>query len=73
MTRFFKNAALLILIIVLFPLWPCLAEDDVFMRVDRDDPDAWKQELANRIQGSSGVLEYGNYDRSFEGSDTVYI
>ncbi len=47
MTRYFKNAALLILIIVLLPLWPCLAEDDVFMRVDRDDPDAWKQELAN--------------------------
>ncbi len=47
MTRFFRNAALLILITVLFPFWPCLAEDDVFMRVDRDDPDAWKQELAN--------------------------
>ena len=47
MTRFLKNAVLLILITVLFPLWSCLAEDDVFMRVDRDDPDAWKQELAN--------------------------
>ena len=47
MTRFLKNTALLVLITVLLPLWSCLAENDVFMRVDRDDPDAWKQELAN--------------------------
>lgn len=47
MKRFIKNAAFLVLITVLFPLWSCLAENDVFLRVDRDDPDAWKQELAN--------------------------
>ena len=47
MKRFLKNAAFLVLITVLFPLWSCLAENDVFLRVDRDDPDAWKQELAN--------------------------
>ena len=47
MTRFFRKAVLLVLVIVLFPLWSCLADDGVFLRVDRDDPDAWRQELAN--------------------------
>ena len=47
MTRFLKNAAILVLAAILLPVWSCLAEDVVFIRIDRDDPDAWKQELAN--------------------------
>lgn len=47
MRLFFKKAVLLALITVLLPLWSCLADDGVFLRVDRDDPDAWSQELAN--------------------------
>lgn len=47
MRHFLKKTVLLLLITVLIPLWSCLAEDDVFLRIDRDDPDAWKQELAN--------------------------
>ena len=47
MTRFLKNAAILVLVVLLLPVWSCLAEDAVFIRIDRDDPDAWQQELAN--------------------------
>ena len=47
MTHYSKKAVILVLIIVLLPLWSCLADDGVFLRVDRDDPDAWKQDLAN--------------------------
>ena len=42
MTRFLKNAAILVLVVLLLPVWSCLAEDAVFIRIDRDDPDAWQ-------------------------------
>ena len=71
MTHFLKKAALLVLIIVLIPLWSCLAEDDVFLRIDRDDPDAWKQELANvrfltdeNMSGSGSLVDRAAPEKS---------
>ncbi len=43
-----KNLSLFLALLLLLPL-VCLAsaEDDVFLRIDRDDPDAWQKPLDN--------------------------
>ena len=33
--------------VLLFPVWASAAEDGVFIRIDRDDPNAWTEELDN--------------------------
>ena len=47
MTIMLKKVAILTLVLLLIPVWAFAAEDGVFIRIDRDDPDAWKNELAN--------------------------
>ena len=42
-----RKLTALALTALLLPLLSCAAEDDVFIRIDRDDPDAWRKELAN--------------------------
>ena len=57
-----KKLAILTLIVLLLPIWYCAAEDTVFIRIDRDDPDAWKEELANvrflQEEGMSGSAQF---------------
>ena len=45
--RTLKRITALALAVLLLPLHLYAAEDSVFIRIDRDDPDAWKEELAN--------------------------
>ena len=42
-----RRIVTLILAVLLFPVMVFAADDSVFIRIDRDDPDAWKEELAN--------------------------
>ena len=48
--------------LLLLPIWTCAAEDNVFIRIDRDDPNAWKEELANvrflQEEGMSGSAQF---------------
>lgn len=45
--RKFKKAIMLLLAAVLLAACSGKAEESVFVRIDRDDPNAWKEELAN--------------------------
>jgi len=45
--RIAKTKVVMILAALLITMGLCLAEDDVFIRIDRDDPNAWKAKLAN--------------------------
>lgn len=42
-----KKIAMLAITLMLLPVRPCTAADDIFIRIDRDNPNAWKEELAN--------------------------
>ncbi len=57
-----KKILALVLSVLLFPLNSFAAENDVFIRIDRDDPDAWKNELANvrflPEEGMSGSAQF---------------
>ena len=60
--RMTRRMAAWVLMILLLPVWSCLGEDDVFIRIDRDDPDAWKGELENvrflQEEGMSGSAQF---------------
>ncbi|MBR2824424.1 MAG: hypothetical protein IKE24_12155 [Clostridia bacterium] len=62
MKHILKKTAVLILAVFLLPIWSFAAEDDVFIRIDRDDPDAWQEELANvrflQDEGMSGSAQF---------------
>ena len=57
-----KRIIALVLAAMLLPLWAGLAEDGTFIRIDRDDPEAWKGELANvrflPEEGMSGSAQF---------------
>lgn len=48
--------------VLLLPIMVCAAEDSVFIRIDRDDPNAWKEELDNvrflEGEGMSGSAQF---------------
>ena len=60
--RIAKRTLLLILSALLFMMGSSVAEDGVFIRIDRDDPNAWKEELANvrflEDEGMSGSAQF---------------
>ena len=60
--RTLKRITALVLAVLLLPLRIYAAEDSVFIRIDRDDPDAWKEELANvrflEEEGMSGSAQF---------------
>ena len=60
--RTVKRITVLVLAVLLIPLRIYAAEDSVFIRIDRDDPDAWKQALANvrflEEEGMSGSAQF---------------
>ena len=60
--RFVKRFFVLLLAILLLPVMVYAAEDDIFIRIDRDDPDAWKGELDNvrflQEEGMSGSAQF---------------
>ena len=60
--RTLKRITALALAVLLLPLHLYAAEDSVFIRIDRDDPDAWKKELANvrflEEEGMSGSAQF---------------
>ena len=57
-----KRIVVLLLSFLLLAACPGKAEDDVFIRIDRDDPNAWKEELANvrflQEEGMSGSAQF---------------
>ena len=57
-----KRTFVLILSVLLFAMASCLAEDGIFIRIDRDDPDAWREALANvrflEDEGMSGSAQF---------------
>ena len=62
--RRIKKSILLVMALMLFPVLTCSAQDDVFIRIDRDDTQAWKDELDNvrflqdeRMSGSAQFSE----------------
>ena len=73
----------LLLAVLLFLLCACAAKDGVFIRIDRDDPEAWKGELANvrflPEEGMSGSAQFSEaqfHDLAAqlkETSDNVWI
>lgn len=78
-----KRVAILALVLLLIPVWVFAAEDGIFIRIDRDDPDAWKNELDNvrflpeeHMSGSAQFSEdqFGNVASQLrEVSDNVWI
>ena len=56
-----RGLALLMVLLVALLAW-CAAEEGVFLRIDRDDPEAWKGELANvrflEEEGMSGSAQF---------------
>lgn len=60
--RIVKRIVIALLAVLLLPVLAHAAEDDVFIRIDRDDPDAWKAELANvrflEEEGMSGSAQF---------------
>ncbi len=70
-------------LVVMLSLLACSAEGDVFIRIDRDDPEAWRNELANvrflPEEGMSGSAQFSTEQfhalaaRLREKSDDVWI
>lgn len=60
--RLIKRMAALLLAAVLLTACSGKAEESVFVRIDRDDPNAWKEELANvrflQEEGISGSAQF---------------
>lgn len=83
MIHILKKTALLLLAVLLLPVWSCAADEDIFIRIDRDDPDAWKGELANvrflqdeRMSGSAQFSEkqfHGLVEKLRQQSGEVWI
>ena len=48
--------------VLFLPVWSYVAADNVFIRIDRDDPNAWKEELSNvrflQEEGMSGSAQF---------------
>ncbi len=42
-----KRFLLLFLVVILLPLWAFAEENDIYLRIDRDNPTAWKGRLTN--------------------------
>ena len=59
-----KMAVMLILSALLLPMVSCRAEESCFIRIDRDDPNAWREELANvrflEDEGMSGSAQFSD-------------
>ena len=78
-----KRISALGLIVLMLMVWLCSAETDVFIRIDRDDPDAWKGELSNvrflQEEGMSGSAQFSETqfhtlaDELKEQSEDVWI
>ena len=78
-----KRVTALVLTVLFVLLCACGAKDGVFIRVDRDDPEAWKGELANvrylTEEGMSGSAQFsGTQFRELavqlrEKAETVWI
>ena len=81
--NFVKKLTVLIMIIFLLPAFVHAAEEDVFIRVDRDDPNAWQEELDNvrflQDEGMSGSAQFSEEqfhdlaEKLREESDDVWI
>ena len=60
--RIFKKIAILILAVLFLSACSRKEEDGVFIRIDRDDPNAWKEELSNvrflQNEGMSGSAQF---------------
>lgn len=60
--RILKRTVLVILSALLLVMGSCMAEDGAFIRIDRDDPNAWKEMLANvrflPDEGMSGSAQF---------------
>ena len=60
--RIFKKIAILILAVLFLSACSRKEEDGVFIRIDRDDPNAWKEELSNvrflQDEGMSGSAQF---------------
>ena len=78
-----KKHLLKIVLLCLLFVYPCIAEEEPFIRVDRDDFDAWSKELDNvrfleeeRMSGSAQFSEAQFHDLAIklkEKSDEVWI
>ena len=78
-----KAMVMLILSMLLLAMVSCLAEDGVFIRIDRDDPNAWREALANvrflEDEGMSGSAQFSEAQfhdlaaKLRERSDEVWI
>ena len=78
-----KSMIMLILSVLLLAMVSCQAEEGVFIRIDRDDPNAWREALANvrfledeRMSGSAQFSEAQFHDLAAElreCSDEVWI
>jgi hypothetical protein len=78
-----KQYVILILAVLFLPVWSYAADGSVFIRIDRDDPNAWKGELANvrflQEEGMSGSAQFS--ERQFhdlaeklkERSDKIWV
>lgn len=81
--RIVKGKVLLILSLLLLVMGSCVAEEGVFIRIDRDDPNAWKAELDNvrflQDVGMSGSAQFSEAQfrdlaaKLREQSETVWI
>ena len=81
--RNLKKIVILILAVLLLPVWSHASADSVFIRIDRDDPNAWKEELANvrflQEEGMSGSAQFSETqfhdlaEKLWERSEDVWI
>ena len=73
--RILKKIIVLILAVLLLPVLSHASADSVFIRIDRDDPNAWKEELANvrflQEEGMSGSAQFSGSNRKMSGSSTA--
>ena len=60
--RILKKIIILVMAVLFLPVWSYAAADNVFIRIDRDDPNAWKEELSNvrflQEEGMSGSAQF---------------
>ena len=78
-----KKTAVLLLAVLLLPVMAHAADNDVVIRIDRDDPDAWKGELDNvrflQEEGMSGSAQFSEEqfhdlaEQLREQSDDVWV
>ena len=46
--RILKKFIILVMAVLFLPVWSYAAADSVFIRIDRDDPNAWKEDQRPR-------------------------